>query len=92
MNETLQIILKKMFEIIGEEYSFEKTQSDSWFLDYSWTAEQENQFRDWLVNYLYENKEARQSLMRWPRKNKKTCKRATNEFILWYGWKTLEVQ
>ncbi len=88
MNDTIIVILKKMFEIIGEKYSYEKTMGDDWYLSHTWTEKQELYFIDWLTDYLYNNKSARQYIMSFPKKNIKECHKAAHQFTCWYGWKT----
>ena len=56
-----------------------------WFMDYSWSEEQERKFTKWLSNYLYNSKEARIELMGYAYKNKARCIQAAEEFN-WYTW------
>ena len=84
----LEIILIKMFSYVGAKYSKEFVKSERWFLKHEWTAPQENDFKKWLTDYLYNNKLARIELMTYSYKNKKNCIKAANEFIFNYGWKT----
>lgn len=82
----LRIILQKMFENTGIEYSDEYVQSDNWYLDYQWTDKQEQEFTDWLANYLSENADARKELLYSTVKSKRMCSLAAKQFVTFFGW------
>ena len=86
--EQLDIILAKMFGMVGQEYKWEFTQQPDWYFQNSWTSKQENEFRKWLSDYLYENKQARIAIMENPAKDKKRCEKAASFFVMNYGWLT----
>ncbi len=44
-----QQVLEKMFEVVGRVWSPEITGTPDWFMKTSWTAEQHDAFRDWIV-------------------------------------------
>ena len=48
--------------------------------DASWTFEQENDFREWMMGYL-------KSIPGWRRRSKAEIKREIEWFIFQYGWK-----
>jgi hypothetical protein len=83
----LNIILEKMFDSVGVIFTEDFCKTPNWFMKYSWTREQEDTFRKWLIEYLYQDIEARKELMSYAYKNKKSCERAANEFLFNYGWK-----
>lgn len=87
MNRHLKIILKKMFQMVGEDFSEEYMNQDMWFHNHVWTKEQEDSFLQWMENYLFENNEARNVLMEVPRKERSIIRYACNSFILDYGWR-----
>ena len=64
-----------------------KDDDDSYFMKYSWTADQEGEFIEWLADYLYTDKEARVEFMEWPRKNKKLCHNKAYWFTWNHGWR-----
>ena len=66
-----------------EDINFKKP---NWFHDFQWTQKQEDNFKEWLTNYLKTNKEAREELMQSPRL--KGYIKIANEFLFQYGWKT----
>jgi hypothetical protein len=81
----METILKEMCRRVkAKDVDFKKP---SWFMEYSWTEKQQDSFEEWLTNFLMANKEARQEIMQWPRKDKKTCDKVAREFIFNYGWK-----
>jgi aromatic ring-opening dioxygenase catalytic subunit (LigB family) len=85
MEKHLKEILDNMCLVVGaKDLDFKK---DGWFMEYEWTEEEQEQFRKWIVKYLTENKEARQELMKWPRKHKATIEKFSREFIFNYGFK-----
>lgn len=86
-NKHLTKIMKKMFSYVKEKYTPEYCKKPEWFMKHTWTEKQENSFNDWMVEYLYNNKEAREEIMEHPIKNKKIIKELVSWFILDYGWK-----
>ena len=80
----LDIILKKMFSMVKADYSKFKNEPN-WFMKRSWTEEQQNKFRQWLIDYMTKNSEARQELM--SIRSKKFVNKFVDEFIFNYGWK-----
>ena len=62
----------------------------TWYHDYEWTQIQEDEFVKWMADYLFSNKEARGEILEFPRRDKKTCKKAAEEFVWNYGWKIKE--
>jgi len=90
MNENLVPILKKMCEMVGADYDKIDFKKDGWYWEYQWTKEQESEFQKWMVEYLMNNKGARDILMHWPRKGKKLVTEAVKAFIWNHGWKVSE--
>ena len=86
MGEYTKIILNEMCRRVGTNDNIDFKRND-WYTDYTWTQEQENEFVDWLTDYLYNNRDARQELMVFSHKDKKRCKGAAREFSANYGWK-----
>jgi hypothetical protein len=86
VSKHLRVILEKMFENTGIEYSDDYVQSDNWYLDYQWTEEQEEEFVNWLADYLIENEEARKELLYSTVKSKKMCSLAARQFVTFFGW------
>ena len=85
MNQELKTILDEMCSRVGaKDVNFEE---DNWYLKHTWTMEEQDDFINWLANYLYENKEAREMFVNL-RKVKRDCNKASNKFVLNYGWRT----
>lgn len=80
----LDAVLDKMCEVVGaEDVDFN---AQNWFWQHSWTQEQEDEFKDWLTDYL-RNRAAQVELMSYPRGAKKDRKLFAEAFIWNYGWK-----
>ena len=84
MNTHLQTIINKMCEYVGIESV--DTKKDGWFLEYSWTTEQQDEFRDWYVEFIKDMKIQRE-LYEFARKSKKSRIDKANMFIMNYGWR-----
>ena len=90
MNEYVKYILKKMCSYVGADFDYIDFQDGKWFLEYSWTPEQQDEFILWLIDYLYKNKKAREAVCEHPIKDKKHLEKVAQMFILNYGWKLKE--
>ena len=86
----LTLILREMCKRVNADIFKIDFGSNNWFWDYSWTKEEESDFREWLSRYLYESKAARNEILRTNWKNLKHCKEAANFFVWNHGWKTKE--
>ena len=55
-NKHFTIMFKKMC-VIGKTnvYTQVKPWTKNWFLKFSWTEAQEDKFRIWMIDYLYNN-------------------------------------
>ena len=85
MNKYLKEILNKMCSIVGTTYDKIDFKSDDWYLQYEWTEKQEEEFRRWLIDYLYINDRARRELTACV-KQKSHISKAVSMFLLCYGW------
>ena len=63
-------------------------QENKFFLQYTWTQEQETDFIKWMIDYLRHNKDARKELMQWPSTKMGILRKIANEFVFNYGWIT----
>ena len=80
-----------MFARVGKQNALPEkierlTKQPEWYMLFSWTEKEQEKFIDWLTDYLYKSKEARQEIMVFPRRNKKTCREAAQWFVFNYGW------
>ncbi|MFA7219145.1 MAG: hypothetical protein WC119_01290 [Synergistaceae bacterium] len=75
--EIMQLCLKEMFMRVGENFPNENlTSKDKWYIMHSWTIEEEENFKRWMISCL------RRSL-RWTKERAMT---ETAMFLLQWGW------
>jgi len=84
--------IEKMFKIINiskNEYDnvIVDDNDNQWFMQYSWTEEQQNEYEDWLYRFLWNTKEARAEIMSMPIRKKIIIDKTVSWFILNYGLK-----
>lgn len=91
MTKHLKIILEEMCKRVGAEFSVVNSQDD-WYMLYQWTKKQQENYENWLTNYLLNSKEARKELLTIPYKNKKVVEGVARHFVDNYGWKINEMQ
>ena len=91
MNQYLEIILKEMCNRVNADYDKIDFKSENWYIQYSWTEIEEDDFIDWLSKFLKKNKKACKALMSSRSYTKKIIKQAAEEFIWNYGWKIKEI-
>lgn len=88
MPEELKTILNEMCSRVNanpEEIDFK---SSDWYLKYTWTEEEQDDFIKWLADFLHTNSKARK-LFNIIGNSKKQCKRGAMFFNLYFGWKTI---
>ena len=86
----LTIILTEMcrrVDVRFEDVNFSKQGDKEWFQKYEWSEEEQDDFKKWLVDYLYKSTEARRELTEIFSKNKRQLTRAAEMFCFSYGWK-----
>jgi len=88
MPKHIDIILTEMFRRVNAEFTPDFTKAEAWYYAYEWTREEEQEFVDWLSDYLFHNKEARHEIMNFPIRNKNKCRNAAMQFNAWFGWRT----
>ena len=77
--EAFDFCLKEMFLRVGEKYpNKELTDQQDWYKKRSWTEEDLEGFRKWMVAYLRKK-------MRW---SKHQCETEASMFILQWSWTT----
>ena len=89
----LQVVIREMCSRVGvnpEELDFgeQKDLKKEYFWLYEWTKEEEEDFTQWMADYLYVTTGARNELMSFPRKTKKACLEVARYFVWNHGWKT----
>lgn len=92
MNDTMKLVLIKMCTYVGVKYEDIDFKKENWYMEHTWTAEQEKDFCDWLINEIRTNNEIRKGITNLPYKpSKKRAKSAVMWFNLMWGWKTKEI-
>lgn len=82
----LIIILKEMCKRVKAPYKVVNSTND-WYRKYFWTEKEQEDFAKWMVDYFYNNREAREEILAFPMfKTKKRIKSAVNFFLFCYGW------
>jgi len=87
MNEYLKEILTEMCSRVKIKFEEKNLKNEHWFQKYEWTQKEEKDFVNWLAEYMKNNKEARETLMMFPRKNKRELKQFAEMFCFNYGWR-----
>ncbi len=91
MKTTLEIrteILKKQCEIVGADFDkmdFVSPES-RWFMEYSWTEEQEKEFKKWLMDYMKALSKQEYYQLSTYSKNKTNMEKIAEEWCWNYGW------
>ena len=87
MPESFKVVLKEMCKRVKAPYTKINFDTPEWYLEYSWTEEEQKDFIEWMVDYLYNNSKARREILSTPIKNKKLITKAVRFFVFDYGWK-----
>lgn len=83
------IILEELFRRVGEKMLYRDFDFNQkfWFEEFSWTWAEQEDFKDWLVEYLKNSMEARQEVMGHATTRYKFVERFAGGFVFMYGWK-----
>jgi hypothetical protein len=87
MGKHLAIILKEMFRIVGADFKEIAFKDDQWYWEYTWSQLEEDAFKQWLADYIYNVPDARKELTTIEVKSKKNCHKFAEQFCFNYGWK-----
>jgi hypothetical protein len=90
INVYMKDILQEMFRIVGAEYSDEFVKKENWFMEYEWDEKQQDEFANWLVNYLKGNREARKHFFGRSVLSNRVLKDSIAMFLFHCGWKFKE--
>ena len=79
-DEQLQIVVKEMCRRVGanpEELDFGRKEDpkDEWYHKFTWTPQEQEEFIEWVLDYLYHNYKARKAFGVIG-KSKRACKRS----------------
>lgn len=88
MGKYFEKIMEKMCSYVDVKWKDINPKKEKWYMEYSWTAEQLNDFENWFIDYLYNNSEARKEILTSGKRKitKKQITKAVDEFLLNYGW------
>ena len=84
-NDCLKVILDKMFSYSPFKYSEGFVSDDGWYLKHAWNLHDQQEFEDWLFNYLCNDKNARRYMIS-GFVTKPKCKKSAHEFVCDFGW------
>jgi len=87
INKHLETILKKQCKFVGADFSKIDFKKEGWFTKYEWIEKKQEKFRQWIIEYMKKNNEARKELMNIPSNNKRFLEKFANEWIFMWGWK-----
>jgi hypothetical protein len=85
-NEHFAHVIKEMCNRVGADYDKLDPKKEDWFLEYSWTDKEQDDFAEWMVDYLYRSTDARKAILNRPVKSKPLIRKAVAWFLLDYGW------
>lgn len=85
--ESFKVVLGEMCSRVGAKYEDIDFSKPKWYMEYSWDAETQTSFIDWMTDYLYKTSQARNEILNNPIKNKKHIRKAVSEFVFNYGWR-----
>jgi hypothetical protein len=88
-NPVLQEILQEMCRRVNVDYNTVDFTKDRWYMDHSWTLEEEKDFIDWLTKEVLSNKK-KYKLIFLATSSKHLIKKSVEWFVLQYGWKYKE--
>ena len=88
MNETTIQLLTKMCEYVNVEYKTIDFKSEYWYMKHGWTESQQEEFIQYIIEYIKTNKKAFKDLTGYSYKNKALIEYIATYFTMNYGWKT----
>ena len=81
-------VLKEMFKRVNAPWKgIDYCRKEHWFWNYEWTEKEQDDFSEWVKEYLKGSKEAQRELMEFPSNNKQSLQKWADMFIMNYGWK-----
>ena len=86
MGKHLEFILRDMCSRVGAKFNKIDFKKPNWFMDYTWTQKQEDEFAKWMGDYLYTHKEAQDEVLASRISTKKLMSKAVMMFLFDYGW------
>lgn len=82
-------VLMKMFEIVDVKFNQKRVKQKDWFLENTWTPEQQEEYIEWLTQELVKCPDLRKVISSRPQtKSYKHNRKVAEAFVFDYGWKT----
>lgn len=81
--EHSEVILRKMFKAVDEDYDSFDFKQDSWYWKNEWTQAQEDEFRVWLGKFLVKHKYAAKGKYR----GQNAGYYKAGKLLMSYGWR-----
>lgn len=93
MNEELsygmRVVLEKMFSYVDANLDETDIKKDGWYSEYEWSEEEEQEFKEWLIDQFMNNRRIRDDVTTMTfTPTRSRAENAANWFILYCGWKT----
>jgi len=87
LNDGIRFVLVSMCSAVGAPFHKIDFFNGTWYHEYSWTEEEEKEWKEMIVDIIYNDKKVRTSLKMngW---SKKKIKENIDWFAGNYGWKT----
>ena len=85
-SETLTKVLKEMCRRVGADFNKMNFRSNNWFRKYSWTEQEQEDFKEWMCKLLKGSRQARNELLEHPINQKRHIEKAVDFFVFDYGW------
>ena len=87
MSDELKVIIKEMCKRVKAPYTQINFGQPGWQALFEWTEEENEDFKNWLINYLYKAPaKTRRAILGNNIKNKKYLTEAVAYFMLNYSW------
>lgn len=84
-------IIQKQCEFANIEFNSIDFDNTDWWYENTWTSEQEELFKNWFIDYLYNNSKAGKEIIAFSfKRNKKRIESTWNEWNLMYGFRIKE--
>jgi hypothetical protein len=90
VSPVLQEILQEMCRRVNVDYNTVDFTKDRWYVDYSWTVEEEKDFTDWLTKEVISNRKKYKPVFPMT-SSTYFVKKSVEWFVLQYGWKYKEI-
>ena len=89
MNPSQIFVFEKMCSYIPVNIKDINFSKHDWYNEYCWDKDEEEDFRDWLINEVRVNNKLRKELSNLPYRPKyDLARKFANEFIFMWGWRT----